>query len=68
MYRILLDTNLLVYFYDPHDPAKHAVAKKLLTDLHQHQAACLPAQALAEFTNLAPRKVAMTLADTCYNL
>lgn len=66
MYRILLDTNILVYFYDPRDPVKHAFAAKLLTDLRQHQAACLPVQALAEFTNLAPRKLAMTPTDT-YN-
>lgn len=31
--RVFVDTNILVYAFDPSDPAKHSVAKGLPKDL-----------------------------------
>jgi predicted nucleic acid-binding protein len=63
-FSILLDTNVIVYFYDPREPAKQAHARQILPVLQANQLACLPVQALAEFTNLAPHKLQMTKTDT----
>jgi predicted nucleic acid-binding protein len=56
----LLDTNVLVYFYDPREPHKQAFARLLLATLKERNIACLSTQVLAEFANLAPRKLSMT--------
>ena len=58
MTAILVDTNVLVYAYDPRDAAKNAQAQLLLRELHQRQAGYLSAQSLAEFIN-ATRKLAI---------
>lgn len=55
--KILLDTNILVYFYDNRDPAKHQFAQDLLTDLGASQSAALSTQCLAEFAYVAQRKL-----------
>jgi len=62
-FSILLDTNVLAYFYDPRDPAKQAQARALLPSLQTIQSACLPIQVLAEFMHLAPRKLHLTHAE-----
>lgn len=58
MSAILVDTNLLVYAYDPRDPAKNLQAQTILKALHDHQVGYLSVQSLAEFMN-ATRKLAI---------
>lgn len=55
---ILVGTNLLVYAYDPRDPAKNSQAQTLLKALHHQQVGYLSVQSLAEFMN-ATRKLAI---------
>jgi predicted nucleic acid-binding protein len=62
-FKILLDTNVVVYFFDPREPEKQTVARKVLPILQQRDVACLAVQVLAEFVNLAPRKLAMTQTE-----
>lgn len=59
-FRILLDTNVIAYFYNPREPDKQALARNLLPILRERDVACLSVQVLAEFASLAPRKLAMT--------
>jgi predicted nucleic acid-binding protein len=59
-FRVLLDTNVIAYFYDPRDPVKQAMARQILPILQENKQACLSVQVLAEFGHLAPRKLAMS--------
>jgi len=52
----LLDTNLLVYPHDARDPGKQRRATEVLTRFAGSGQARLPAQALAEFSNVLLRK------------
>ena len=54
---ILVDTNLLVYFYDPNSPEKQNRAEVVLDHLQRLAAGCLSAQTLAEFVSVATRKL-----------
>jgi predicted nucleic acid-binding protein len=58
MSSILVDTNVLVYAYDPRDPTKNLHAQALLKALHDHKAGYLSVQSLAEFMNTT-RKLAI---------
>ena len=49
--KILLDTNLLVYAYDPAEPARQMQAVGVLDRLHLLGTGRLSSQALAEFMN-----------------
>jgi len=53
--RILVDTNLLVYSYDPRDPGKQRVAVRLLEDGLTDEALVLPHQAIVEFVAAVTR-------------
>ncbi|MCA1992405.1 MAG: PIN domain-containing protein [Coleofasciculus sp. S288] len=55
-YRYLLDTNIILYPNDPTDAARQRLASELLIRLVAESSAALPAQALAEFANVALRK------------
>jgi predicted nucleic acid-binding protein len=57
MLSILIDTNLLVYLYDPNSPEKQARAEAVLDHLQQLTTGCLSAQSLAEFFSVATRKL-----------
>ncbi len=61
--KILLDTNVIVYFYDPREPHKQTLARTLLAVLQERTLACLSVQVLAEFGHLAPRKLVMSQSD-----
>ncbi len=50
---ILMDTNLLIYTFDPRDVARQEKAIALLIKLEESDAGCLSAQCLAEFANVA---------------
>jgi predicted nucleic acid-binding protein len=56
-YQYLLDTNILIYPNDTKDPVKNTRATELLNLLQTEKNAALPAQALAEFANVALRKL-----------
>lgn len=51
----LIDTNLLVYLFDPADQAKQDRAREVLDELHLNQAGRLSVQCLAEFFNVTTR-------------
>lgn len=54
---ILVDTNVLVYFYDQASPEKQARAILVLNRLREAGVGRLSAQNLAEFINAAMRKL-----------
>jgi predicted nucleic acid-binding protein len=54
--RFLVDTNVLIYPHDEKEPAKARRAAQILSDLAGSGRAALPAQAVAEFANVALRK------------
>lgn len=56
----LVDTKILLYAHDVHDPAKHDAARRLVGDLLRSGQLCLSAQVLNEFfwTATRPRKTA----------
>jgi predicted nucleic acid-binding protein len=54
---ILVDTNVLVYFYDQNSPEKQSRANLVLDQLQQAGLGRLSTQALAEFVNAVMRKL-----------
>ena len=57
MTRIVLDTNVLIYFYDHNSPEKQTRAREIVTRLAQTRNGCLSAQTLAEFITATMRKL-----------
>lgn len=57
MTSILVDTNLLVYLYDQNDGRKQAQAQRVLDQLELLKIGRLSVQCLAEFINIATRKI-----------
>lgn len=53
----LVDTNVLVYCYDPRDRAKRAAARKLLQRGARENELKLPHQALIEFVSVVTSKI-----------
>jgi predicted nucleic acid-binding protein len=53
---VLLDTNVLVYTFDPHDIACQEQAISILLKLEEANAGCLSVQNLSEFANVAITK------------
>ena len=51
----LVDTNVLVYRFDPRDPAKQRTARELLRDGIERGTLRLPHQALVEFVQAVTR-------------
>lgn len=64
---ILVDTNVLVYFYDQNSPEKQERASLVLNQLRQAGIGRFSAQTLAEFVNAAMRKLdpPLTAAQAC---
>lgn len=62
MPRYLLDTNLLLYTQDARDPRKQARALALIEHLGRRFDAALSAQNLAEFANVALKRLNPPLA------
>ena len=56
----LIDTNLLVYLYDPSDPDKQAQALRILNGLENSGQGCMSVQSLSEFISVAIRKLNLT--------
>lgn len=60
----LLDTNILVYAHDGTDSEKQARAADVLARVGREPTGALPAQALAEFSSVALRKLEPPLAPS----
>jgi len=53
---ILMDTNILVYTFDPRDIKRQEQAIDVLLELEERKAGCLSAQCLSEFANVVIAK------------
>lgn len=56
-----LDTNILVYAYDTHAPAKQKIARQILESAVLDESAVLSAQVLSEFFVVVTRKIVSPL-------
>ena len=54
---ILLDTNILIYTFDPHDEARQEQAIAILLKLEAEEKGCLSTQCLSEFAGAALTKL-----------
>jgi len=61
---ILIDTNLLIYLYDPNQPEKQKQSKQALEQLELTRSGRLSVQALAEFFSVATRKLSPSLTPS----
>ena len=55
--RKFLDTNILVYAYNTHEPLKQTKAQRLLTDGIEQENLILSVQVLGEFFNVVTRHI-----------
>jgi len=55
--KAFLDTNILVYAYDQHDPHKQKKAQELITDGIESENLVLSVQVLGEFFNVVTRRI-----------
>jgi predicted nucleic acid-binding protein len=60
---ILIDTNLLIYLYDPNQPDKQKQSELVLEQLELTRNGRLSVQALAEFFSVATRKLSPSLTS-----
>ncbi len=60
---ILIDTNLLIYLYDPNQPDKQKQSERVLEELELTRSGRLSVQALAEFFSVATRKLSPSLTS-----
>jgi predicted nucleic acid-binding protein len=60
---ILIDTNLLIYLYDPNQPDKQKQSERVLEQLELTRSGRLSVQALAEFFSVATRKLSPSLTS-----
>jgi predicted nucleic acid-binding protein len=60
---ILIDTNLLIYLYDPNQPDKQKQSELVLEQLELTRNGRLSVQALAEFFSVATRKLSRSLTS-----
>jgi predicted nucleic acid-binding protein len=54
---IVLDTNILVYAYNSHEPHKQSKAQELITDGIEKETLFLSVQVLGEFFNVVTRNI-----------
>jgi len=55
--KVFLDSNILVYAYDKHDPEKQTKAQELLKKAIKEESAILSAQVLGEFFVVITRRI-----------
>ena len=55
--KAFLDTNIIVYAYDQHDPHKQKKAQELITDGIEKETLHLSVQVLGEFFNVVTRHI-----------
>lgn len=56
--KFFLDTNILVYSFDPSTPAKQQIARQLIETALSSQMGVISSQVVQEFLNVAQRKFA----------
>jgi len=61
--KVFFDTNILVYAYDKHDPAKQHIAKDLLLDHIRKQNGYVSLQVFGEFFNVVTKRIANPLSS-----
>jgi len=61
--KAFLDTNILVYAYDEHDPKKQKKAQTLLTEGVENENTVLSVQVLGEFFNVVTRHIKPLLSS-----
>lgn len=54
--RFFLDTNVVVYTFDPHAPSKRGRAQQLLSEALERRTGFISTQVIQEFLNVALRK------------
>jgi len=60
--KVFLDTNILVYAYDSHDPSKQARAQAMLLDAMEHETGVISTQVLSEFFCVVTRRIPKPLS------
>ena len=55
--KAFLDTNILVYAYDQHEPRKQSIAQNLITDGIEQENLLVSVQVLGEFFNVVTRHI-----------
>ena len=60
--KAFVDTNVLLYAYDPSEAAKQPIARDLLASLWDQHGGVLSTQVLQEFYNAATRKLPLPLS------
>jgi predicted nucleic acid-binding protein len=58
---VLMDTNILVYTFDPRDTERQEQAFELLSYLEDRDTGCLSVQCLSEFVNVVLSKKFLTI-------
>ncbi len=61
---ILIDTNVLIYFYDHNNPPRQTHSRIVLNKLQGLGAGRLSVQSLSEFANIAPKKLSPAISLT----
>ena len=59
MSSVLLDTNILIYTFDPRDEARQERAIAILLKLEEEEKGCLSTQSLSEFASAAMMKLGL---------
>ena len=57
--KVFLDTNVLVYAYDKHDPDKQAMAQNILLEGMKQDNLVLSVQVISEFYVVVTRPIAL---------
>lgn len=60
---VLLDTNILIYTFDPRDEVRQEQAIAVLLKLEENEQGCLSVQCLSEFANAAITKLRLSAGD-----
>ena len=55
--KVFIDSNIIVYAYDRHEPKKQAIAQTILTSAIKEESAVLSAQVLEEFYVVVTGKI-----------
>src|SRR3990172_5680444 len=65
---ILMDTNILVYMFDPRDEQRQEKAIALLVRMEENGTGCLSAQCLAEFLNAVISKRRLAIVEALHQV
>jgi predicted nucleic acid-binding protein len=60
--KYFIDTNILVYSFDPNDQRKQNIAHELIQNALKDQAGCISSQVIQEFLNVSTRKFSPPLS------